>query len=107
MAKATKTAADVVNDGAAAQPTDPKGEAAKQAPEPKPGATDLAGLARQLEALVPVAEQLGEATVARKIGWAANSARHALKAGATRRKRFGKVVAQLQKQGLTAEQIVA
>src|SRR5262249_31550849 len=109
MAKAKQTAADVTNDGAAAQapPKDPQATDPTPGTEPEQGRADLVGLAQQLEALAAEATRLGEETVAKKIGRAANSARHALKAGAARRRRVGKVVEQLQKQGLTAEQIVA
>src|SRR5262249_55030462 len=67
MAKATKAAVEVVNDGAAAQ-APPKDA---QAPEPKQGPADLAGLAQQLEALTAEATRLGEEQVAKRIGYAA------------------------------------
>jgi hypothetical protein len=68
---------------------------------------DLPALADELDRLQEQAAALGAEVTARKIGYAAKSARHVAKQSATRTKRLGGLVAEMQGKGMTPEEIVA
>jgi len=88
----------------------PAAEPAAAAPAPAAPAapaTPLESLVERLQTIATEAEAIGEAQVAKIVGWAVRSGRRTAKRQANRRKRVGGEVAKLQARGLTPEQIVA
>lgn len=73
-----------------------------------PKTFDLEAVAVQVDTLATQATEAGESVLAKKLGSAAKSARHAAKQRTGKvAKKVGTLVKSLQSQGLTPEQIIA
>lgn len=99
----------------AANGTPPRPRTRKPAAPPPAGndtpaaeaVSELEALARRLEALQAEAQTLGEPTVVKCIGYGIKSARWADKQRRARQRRVGALVAKMQADGLTPDEIVA